>query len=776
MAIREVPALPADEDVKDLRLALVCYGGVSLAVYMHGVTKEIHKLVVASKAFEQDPSTNPFPASAIEHVYFRALDTLRQREGARTRVVVDIIAGTSAGGINGVILAKALAHNLSQDALRDLWLMKGDIKKLVAMPRAPWLPLRLAAWLAVGAVRGLRSPLDGPQMFRWVLEALEEMDRTAERRPPPGASTLLPEGHALDLKVPITDFYGFNRSVPTFDPRRVKDRWHRHVMRFRSLDGRGRLGSDFNHQLAFAARATSCFPVAFPPVSVRDLGDGWPGHDTFARDFFPIYGLEREPVDRTYFVDGGVLDNFPFRVAFDSIRDKAASVEVDRRLVYIQPDPGGAKPPAPGTSPGLLRLFWGGIAGIPRREPILDDLLAIRDFNERVGRVNAVVRRTAPLVEELLPDDLDPGAYAQAQDELVETAMGELGLSYRAYERLKLFGVVGRFARLANTACRFPEDSNHAFFVRDVLRCWARRRQILEAPEDIEEPTDDQVAFLRSFDLDYRDRRLRFTIKAVSSLYARAGEPGTPSRQELNVAKQALYERLRELSGALAGDGLEPVVAAVGTLFEPNLVGDWLTRDGDPDELVEQFVEEHLAQLDDVRARLAAHLESRLGNFAERCYATVWEATEEWPDRTRRKVLSAYVGFPFWDVIVFPIQEIGDVGELNRVEVVRISPQEALLPRPPGKPALEGIAIMHFGAFFKRRWRENDYLWGRLDGAGRLLQMLLGKEPSELHPAAFRAIAGEERSSLGEIGEVFDWVEERARALEESTERTPVPA
>jgi hypothetical protein len=26
---------------KELRLALVCYGGVSLAVYMHGVSKEI---------------------------------------------------------------------------------------------------------------------------------------------------------------------------------------------------------------------------------------------------------------------------------------------------------------------------------------------------------------------------------------------------------------------------------------------------------------------------------------------------------------------------------------------------------------------------------------------------------------------------------------------------------------------------------------------------------------------------------------------------------------
>jgi nucleoside-triphosphatase len=39
---------------------LVCYGGVSLAIYMHGVTKEIHKLVTASKALETSPAQDPF--------------------------------------------------------------------------------------------------------------------------------------------------------------------------------------------------------------------------------------------------------------------------------------------------------------------------------------------------------------------------------------------------------------------------------------------------------------------------------------------------------------------------------------------------------------------------------------------------------------------------------------------------------------------------------------------------------------------------------------------
>ena len=38
---------------KELRIALVCFGGISLAVYMHGVTKEILKLVRASSALHR---------------------------------------------------------------------------------------------------------------------------------------------------------------------------------------------------------------------------------------------------------------------------------------------------------------------------------------------------------------------------------------------------------------------------------------------------------------------------------------------------------------------------------------------------------------------------------------------------------------------------------------------------------------------------------------------------------------------------------------------------
>ena len=37
---------------------------------------------------------------------------------------IDIIGGTSAGGINGIALSKALACNVDMEPLKDVWLNK----------------------------------------------------------------------------------------------------------------------------------------------------------------------------------------------------------------------------------------------------------------------------------------------------------------------------------------------------------------------------------------------------------------------------------------------------------------------------------------------------------------------------------------------------------------------------------------------------------------------------------------------------------------------------
>ncbi|MCR9062013.1 MAG: hypothetical protein NXI02_32130, partial [Rhodobacteraceae bacterium] len=79
----------------ELRLALVLYGGVSLAIYMHGVSREILNLVRAS-SFRLDRNggnsndCETHPLQPVQCAYQDLLDLLSGV--ADIRVVVDAIA------------------------------------------------------------------------------------------------------------------------------------------------------------------------------------------------------------------------------------------------------------------------------------------------------------------------------------------------------------------------------------------------------------------------------------------------------------------------------------------------------------------------------------------------------------------------------------------------------------------------------------------------------------------------------------------------------------
>ena len=70
-----LPATLAFMREKELRLALVCYGGISLAVYMHGITKEIWRLARASRAFHAGEAAE----GGSEAVYRALLETIVSR-------------------------------------------------------------------------------------------------------------------------------------------------------------------------------------------------------------------------------------------------------------------------------------------------------------------------------------------------------------------------------------------------------------------------------------------------------------------------------------------------------------------------------------------------------------------------------------------------------------------------------------------------------------------------------------------------------------------------
>ena len=268
---------------------------------MHGISKEILKLVRASRALHAiadrsrranatffDCFDGSDPEYDTEGVYFELL-----REIGRTlelRVIVDIIAGASAGGINGTMLARALSHDLPMEALRELWLTNADVDVLLS-PQArarrwsKWFlqPLFWAAG-ATGRFRTItdmevreklslfvrsrwfQPPLDGRVMAGLMYDAVTSMG--AGKDP---ARSLLPSGQVLDLFVTLTDYYGYQELVQIHDPPLIHELDHHHVLRFNyRRHSNGEVESDFELDnapgLAFAARATSSFPGAFPPA------------------------------------------------------------------------------------------------------------------------------------------------------------------------------------------------------------------------------------------------------------------------------------------------------------------------------------------------------------------------------------------------------------------------------------------------------------------------------------------------------------------------------
>lgn len=101
-----------------------------------------------------------------------------------------------------------------------------------------------------------------------------------------------------------------------------------------------------------------------------------------------------------------------------------------------------------------------------------------------------------------------------------------------------------------------------------------------------------------------------------------------------------------------------------------------------------------------------------------------------------------------------------------------MSPRDAHHLGDEGTRKLKGIGFHHFAAFFKRSYRENDYLWGRLDAAERLVGLLLDdpSTPGLQAPAAecrplFEAIVREEAPALRTVPDLIANVRQRIARL-----------
>lgn len=746
---------------KELRLALICYGGISLAVYMHGITKEVWRLAAASRAVH-DGDAMLHSSAAVYHALMARIGATR---GVRLRVFADIVAGASAGGINGIFLARALTTGQSLDPLTDMWLEKADLDALLDPDARPlsratkfwatplvWMAMKrrgnaIDRTVSAGAQDEVRMKVSRLIRARWFAPPFGGQtfshllyDAFAAMAAGPVGPVLVPADQPFDLFVSVTDFAGHRRPLALHSPTMVEEREHRLTLAFRK-NGAAGTGLDDTPALAAAARATASFPGAFPPFTLAEADAvlaaramEWPTRGAFIAAQLPSTG--DDPARRTY-IDGSVLANAPFRPAIAALKQRPARREVDRRFIYIDPKPDhravslGRAPKGETDPPGFFSVILGALSEIPREQPIRDNVETIAGLSMRIRRMSRVTDGMRVEVEEQVEalfgssfflDAPTPARLAKWRAKAQSEAAVRAGFAYAPYGHLKLSAVVedmaGLAARLAPDAdaAVLRENVWAAVRGRGIDRIGGKRGAGASAPV---------ITFFSAHDLGFRIRRLRFLARQLDQRVEAHRMGDDPAAEAMRGAIYAALALFLEREGD----------AWFAAMPRPASGTEWL------DAVAARL---GLAAADaEVDALLAAPLAAL-------------------PKDERRAMLFAYLGYPFYDIATLPLLQGEGLDEYDPVKIDRISPSDATAIRSGGAAAvLKGIEFNSFGAFFSRAYRENDYLWGRLHGADRLVDIVASTLPADMalpdaelaafKRDAFRAILDEEEPRLTRV-------------------------
>lgn len=762
------------EPREELRLALVMNGGVSLAVWMGGVSNEIFRLVT-----QQHP------------VYAALLDL------TRSTARVDVISGTSAGGVNGAALGLALLYGGDFSQLRGVWLETGAFASLL---RAP-----------LGDNPG--SLLRGDDLF------LPEIREAFNRLAPDKRPCFTPAEMPIDLRLTTTLLRGVQGNSVDDLGTAIHDVDYRAQFRFRHVADKSdfAMRSDAIAGLSLAARSTASFPFAFEPSAIRGMGDRFV--DAQDREIKDEHVEGTSTVAARYVVDGGVLNNKPFRGALRSVFSMPAGRSVRRVLAYINPDPGDGPPGHPRAEPPPLSSVLGAsLFGIPQSQTIADQLAEIQDHNDHVRARRDSVFSTVVTLEDRTLDQLPAELFdLYRRQRLLSTFDGFVYELLPAAARRRHLppasAVVGRrgYAQLRDAFMRVPWNGwipTHwpqdwapsqptppecdpdqwewglfpVEFAIKVLLDLLRRTQWLyaldrasrtraepaasevSAPAPAEPPPDWNDSSLVPRASGGEPRNATWDREAVRR---RATPSGDDTPDWLAPAWRRIYRciaaaearraneepgwhRIAEevvelLNGGGAAEGVaerSSSKAARKPEREPDIqavTGDVFLR------LFSFLVARRRKRACGVLMHQLAAIVLRISDPAERMAGRVAERADlREHERAAGRQVARLLGWltkePTRCAVIRRLMQLEVIEHVRNphdeleddclIELAQISGNSAspLGGHSQARDKLLGLQLAHFGAFYKQSWRANDWTYGRLDGSERLVKILLDPE------------------------------------------------
>ncbi|MEW6402077.1 MAG: patatin-like protein [Chloroflexota bacterium] len=748
----------------EIRFAVVMYGGISLAIYIHGVSQELFRMVRATASDSKQVELDP-----IEKVYRRLGERLK------TKFVVDVLSGTSAGGINAVYLSKALVENHRDLSLIErVWVHHADIAALIddEQSHEEYPELMRSA---------KPSSLLNNQVFYYrLLDALHEMNKV---RADGEVSTLVEE---LDLYITATNLAG-DPITKEIENTRFEELQFKSAFHFR-YGGRADRDHDFrqdhNPFLAFAARCTAAIPPAFQPMNLKDIEDViklprfngryvW-GDEARKRRIVSRWNQQTSPsnLEESYYGDGGYLDNKPFSYAVQDLYRPESGRRVDRKLLYIEPHPEHLKTPS-GDRPDLIDNVLKATVILPRYETIQEDIDRIEVRNRVVNMLRGVLgtevndpEHAQKGLEGILRGIDEPdsnvakalyfrsGANDFARMNLLELT-DKRGIAYYQYILIRAQSVIENIGDLMVRIRKAKPGSWEARRIHECVQRFIMQEYLSEGP-------DKTVSkFLVENDYQWHLRRLQFFIhkleeiirngdyKAIRSasgilyqdLIERLPKSVKRSSREykllcgtetgefdwkdefenllrkdicaFKVDYRNVYRAYRSLLNGESIAGNEPLRAQILDIFSDH-------RISDPKYTPAEALREPMKHL----SHTATGLFKRL-RFAKYFHPLTADA-----DGAERLFIRYFHGyFEAMDMLTFPIYysnriDVRRIDQPDPLEVIRVSPEDGRNIEEIGDASekLAGTRIAHFGGFFKKEWRENDILWGRLDAAEILIK------------------------------------------------------
>jgi patatin-related protein len=706
---------------QEVRLATTMTGGVSLAIWMAGVAREINLVTQASQARRAE---KPLPSVIGEEEFAaQSRESYRQLLDLLDILVdVDVLSGTSAGGINAALLALSRVNGCDLGGLREIWLDLGALTNLIRKPTDKTIPS-----LLYGDERMLDDLMNKIPELKQGPFSQEELDKPSTTV---YITTTLLDGEAGEF----TDSFGTL----------VQDVDRRGVFTFTEKD----LASErIVPALALAARSSASFPVAFEPAFVP-FDTTVPGTN----------GVPERPAMKNYInitrshwaADGGLLNNQPIGLLLERIFDRHAARPVRRVLLFVTPTSGPElveqAPEIKATAPlGLVEGLLKDIGAVTSQS-IAADLRTIRAHQDRMEARTDARMRLAELATELSPaslltlhllDDyrtrestkqahvlatallrqLDTWPSGPSGDDksIPENWQRQLAVGGNAAkvcgDAIKqeiIAGWTKDNAGLPATPAALAQYGQAAFgltkavalavvraayelaYDKKNLDALARlTRGIHSADQPDSEPdqlSPDQLTAQRSPDL------AEIACDVCTDTSVRAGT--------LKAAAEALAKRYLVESKVV-----EQAWAKLEQVITENR--DTLTKLADPAAVPDSDTSKTLD-----RMKLPAALELKI-------YVKYL-----WPENMSQTVTSRLFDLAATQRAMLPAE--ADIDQ--PLEFVQVSADTRSLLAPAFSTAeqkLTGMQLHHFGAFYKRSWRANDWMWGRLDGAGWLVHVLL---------------------------------------------------